>query len=366
MAAGSPGSFTRRQFVGGFGAGTLSLTRAPGGVRAAQQSQPYDRIVISAGETRTFELGDGDVLENTIIDITASGATAFVYAAGRGWTIRNVAVVGRHPERNQPVLLAKDFGGGSVVENCYFGGDPSAPKATAVFVHAEHSGDLLVRNCVFEDWTDNAIYASPPGNPDIEHYRPDNVGQGGTVRVENCYFENVHVAGVRLGTDGSYARNCVFNGGPHRGFWGYYGETTYTNCHAVANYPFYAGGLTYEKQGSATMVLEDCCGEGTLEALGGAEIRGDPCRAPQTSPPAGVPMSARAAASGPPDAASNGTETTAGGESDPAPATDRSRRWFWPVAAALSLLTSNPLLGLLVVLAVVALVVAWRRSDRFD
>ncbi|WP_247004532.1 hypothetical protein [Halosolutus gelatinilyticus] len=77
-----------------------------------------------------------------------------------------------------------------------------------------HRGHLQIERCSFENFSDNAIYASGPGRPS---------GGGGSVGVENCFFRNNNVSSIRLGTAGSYAKNCtvVFDGeGPPPLPWG--------------------------------------------------------------------------------------------------------------------------------------------------
>ena len=64
---------------------------------------------------------------------------------------------------------------------------------------ARHAGHLLFHRCSFERFTDNAIYGSSAGQP----------GAGGSVGVENCFFRNNTVTAIRLGSSGSYAKNCT-------------------------------------------------------------------------------------------------------------------------------------------------------------
>jgi hypothetical protein len=70
------------------------------------------------------------------------------------------------------------------------------------WVNFVHAGDLLFKRCEFSNFSDNALYGSPPG-------QGTPLGEGGSVRVEDCYFKNNNITAIRLGTPGSYAKNCT-------------------------------------------------------------------------------------------------------------------------------------------------------------
>lgn len=92
-------------------------------------------------------------------------------------------------------------GGEGVIEDVRApDGVESLSRKGGVWVNFLHAGDLLFRRCEFSNFSDNALYGSPPG---ASH------GEGGSVRVENCLFENNNVTAIRLGTPGSYAKNCT-------------------------------------------------------------------------------------------------------------------------------------------------------------
>lgn len=100
-----------------------------------------------------------------------------------------------------PTLLNET--GAGVVENIQapHGVEPYSRKG-AVWVPFTHAGDVLFRNCEFSNFSDNALYGSPPG-------QGPPLGEGGSVRVEKCHFENNNITAIRLGTPGSYAKNCT-------------------------------------------------------------------------------------------------------------------------------------------------------------
>ena len=92
--------------------------------------------------------------------------------------------------------------GTGLVENVRApGGVESLSRKGGSWVTFHHAGDLLFDRCEFSYMADNAIYASPPGMT--------GNGQGGSVRVENSLFRNNNVTAIRLGTPGSYAKNCT-------------------------------------------------------------------------------------------------------------------------------------------------------------
>lgn len=99
-----------------------------------------------------------------------------------------------------PGLLEED--GTGIVENVSAHGVERFGRKGGVWVNFLHAGDLLFEHCEFSNFSDNALYGSPPG-------QGPPLGQGGSVRVENCHFENNNVTAVRLGTPGSYAKNCT-------------------------------------------------------------------------------------------------------------------------------------------------------------
>ena len=98
-----------------------------------------------------------------------------------------------------PGVFGRD--GTGVIENVRApdGVQPFSRKG-GCWVTFHHAGDLLFQSCEFSNFSDNAIYASPPGQHN---------GQEGSVRVENCHFENNNITAIRLGSPGSYAKDCT-------------------------------------------------------------------------------------------------------------------------------------------------------------
>ncbi len=99
----------------------------------------------------------------------------------------------------------------------------ASEDAVGFYVGAEHAGTVRFVDCYAEDFNDNGLYASAPGNPDD----PDSAG--GRVVVEGGLYKNNNITGVRLGSTDSYASQVTIvndalapaNDGVNnqRGFW---------------------------------------------------------------------------------------------------------------------------------------------------
>lgn len=277
------------------------------GLNAAAAADDYEEIVVDAGDTYSVSLGDGDTLENVLIDISASGAGYSINADGDGWAIRNVGVRGTfdsHSNDSQITLNTPSSDSTGVVENVYLPGASSPGHsydgAKGIYVFRDHAGEILIRNVNIKRMQDNGIYASSPGHD------ADNA-LGGTVRVEDSYFEDNATVGIRLGTSGSYAENCVMVGGIHRGFWAYYEETELRNCDLLDNgTDVVVGGGSYDKQAEASVVATDSRWESEDLEYDSNDIQGESQGTPEDRVPEGVPTSAEAAASGSADSGNTG------------------------------------------------------------
>ncbi|AXR81220.1 hypothetical protein [Natrarchaeobaculum sulfurireducens] len=209
------------------GAAVLSAV----GVGSAAAEEDYDVIEVSAGDTYTVQLGDGDTLENTLIDISADGAQYQITATGSDWQIRNVGVSGVWDghEKAEPISVSvPDAGSSARIENLYLGDgahDDTYPGATGIFVSPGHAGVLEIDRVNIQGYPDNAIYGSGPGNPSNHSTQ----GAGGEVHITNSFAADCRAGGFRIGTNGSYAENCVAVG-CDRNFWGFYEETEVIDC----------------------------------------------------------------------------------------------------------------------------------------
>lgn len=267
----------RRTFLKSIGGGTaLSLFAGGVGARSAERN----------GATReTFHVASN--AQSSITNTVRNANNRIDFSTSGGGTIRNVGFRNRRSAGDQLVTAAVTTAGqSSVIEGCYFGDGGSGP---AIYVSPSHAGTLHIRNCYFEGWGDNAIYGSPPGNPP-GHSTP---GSGGVVKVENCYAKGNAISNYRLGTDGSYIRNCVSVGG-QRGYWGIYGKTRVVDC------DIHSGILASDNawQEPAVVDVENTrFSGGTHLHYGGATINGTSQGQPRDYYP-GVPLSPTDAQSG--------------------------------------------------------------------
>ena len=109
------------------------------------------------------------------------------------------SVIPHDPTCLIPGLLSED-GHGEIINVRVPDGVESLSRKNGCWVNFVHAGDLLFTHCEFAHLSDNAIYGSPPG---LSH------GGGGSVRVEESVFVNNNVTAIRLGTPGSYAKDCT-------------------------------------------------------------------------------------------------------------------------------------------------------------
>lgn len=203
----------RRDLLKAIGGGSaLSLFTGSVDARRAERTEP----------SSAARLGATDALP-TITNTIRNANEGINFSTSGGATLRNVGFQNHRSAGTQLVTAAVTAPGQSaVIEGCYFGDGGNGP---AIYVPPSHAGTLHIRNCYFEGWGDNAVYGSPPGNPP-GHSHP---GSGGVVAVENCYSRDNAISNYRLGTEGSYVKNCVSVGG-QRGYWGLYGNTRVVNC----------------------------------------------------------------------------------------------------------------------------------------
>ena len=194
----SQSSITRRTALKRVGAIGLSLSALTVTGSAAADEDDYDTITVDAGRTETITLGEGETLENLLIDCTADGAHVSIHAMESDWTIRNVGIEGRVSDTAAVLGVADTGGGESTIENVYIGdgADQGHRVGIGMWVHPDHDGHLDVERVHIQEMGDNAFYASAPGT-----------GGGGTVAFDSCYSANSWVSHYRL-AEGT-VENCV-------------------------------------------------------------------------------------------------------------------------------------------------------------
>ena len=273
----------RRTFMKTIGAAFASAGAIAASSRLTDGAE-YETITVPAGTVKTINVGDGETFENKLIDMTADGASVKILTSGSGWTIRNVGFKGEHPGGNYLMIPGvADADGQGLIENVYMGdGQPDGSLKGAIWVNANmpHRGTITFRNFHMGHLI-NGLYASGPGV----------MGAGGNIQVESSYFYSNSVANIR--TNGLERSNLIKDTVVHvdgsqpalgsdttapgskitRGIWSWYGDCHLENCDIV-------GEFATSKNGSITQ----------------SNTRtGDQA---DTTPPAGVPMSAEEAASG--------------------------------------------------------------------
>ncbi|UPV99667.1 hypothetical protein M0R88_14245 [Halorussus gelatinilyticus] len=175
----------------------------------------------------------------------------------------------------------------------------------------QHAGTLTIRNLYLRG-LEEGIYASDPGNNGLN-------GEGGEVRIENCYARNNNVQQYRIGSDNSYVKDSVAhvddvpvaadNGGTYaRGIWAKEGGSPLTvdNCDVLLEHD-QAGNCLHEDDDTecATVDVTDsqldaCCGaDGVYYTNCGTINKTNVGSSPDVSVPSGVPTTAEGAANGP-------------------------------------------------------------------
>ncbi|WP_265107832.1 hypothetical protein [Halosolutus halophilus] len=290
---------SRRSYLTAAAAGTAAMVAAGTGMASEDD---YEVVTVPAGGTFRRKLRDGDVLENVLIDISAKGAAYDIDARGSDWTIRNVGVKGAwdHEHPTSPIRVAADAGSTCRIENVYLGDGvipdlPSSSNPTGIYAWWYHAGTIEIDRVNIQEHPDNGIYGSAPGNSS-DHPNP---GGGGELHVTNSYVRAGKTAGIRLGTDGSYAENCVVWSNAHRGFWGYYNDTELIDCDLGGSpTDIHAGSRSWNAGPSATVTVENCRFGSTNRATSSNRIVGSSAGKPEHRMPDGVPTSAEEAASG--------------------------------------------------------------------
>lgn len=272
-----------------------AIAGASSGIGVAAE---YDTVTVPAGETRTFSVGDGETLENLLVDMTAEGASARIVTSGSGWTVRNVGLKGRHPGgHHQMIVRVDDPDGTGRLENVYLGNeqvDQSAKGGIYWDSASSEKGTVVFDRVHIANKVDNGFYGEGDGY--------------GRQIVKNSYFHNNTISNVRVGSRHSTCR--VEN----------------TTVHIDGDNPPCGAGCS--SPGSTTtravwawfgeVHLEDCDIKGApLLTKEGGTITQSNTRvgsAADVTPPEGVPMSAEEAASaGSTSSGDSATDTTTGG-----------------------------------------------------
>ncbi len=177
---------------------------------ASASGEEYDVIRLGRGERVTYDLDDGETLENLLIDQTARGAHYKIKARDiNNATVRNVGWYGAATEVDAGHLLtaAANPGGEITFENIYMNGkltpddeDSRPSRFGGIRVAKRHAGTVYIRHTYVEGFGNNASYADGTGE----------AGRGnGTLIYENCYHRDNTVSNYRIGTSTTELHNCI-------------------------------------------------------------------------------------------------------------------------------------------------------------
>ena len=222
--------------------------------------------------------GDSVRIENVTIDQSATDTSTGISPVASELVVRDVSFQGTgdgpggptddygdNGERDGPFNILPGVEGSDntgIIENVHMP-DGTAPyyRKGGMWVNfLLHQGHLQINRCSFEGFSDNAVYASGPGR---------SIGGGGSVGVENCFFRNNNTTAIRLGTPGSYAKNCtvVFDGEipplpwgavTGRAAWLWYGfDGTLENIDVVSDHDRGVGFYTHPSQ-SESFSVSNC------------------------------------------------------------------------------------------------------------
>ncbi len=148
------------------------------------------------------------VYDGLDIDLRESGPVGGTVLSGPGdMTVRNVRVRGGYETFEQQLMRidVTDETGEALVENFVAAGvDKPGVNTTGLYVGRTHAGSITIRDCRLEGFSDNALYASPPGGDGDRYDAMD-----GAVHVRGGLFKNNNIAGIRIGSTGSTVKNAT-------------------------------------------------------------------------------------------------------------------------------------------------------------
>lgn len=195
------------------------------------QKDGYEEWKVPKGESVVIRMGDGDTIENVLIDQTAPGANLYIGAPNNpsGWAVRNVGWKGVgyvNDVDGYAGLFHLTMSGDGVIENVFIdnrtGGQPTEIGGALLPKH--HSGTVECRNTFIAGCGNNAFYGSNPGS---------DGGNDGAVEFYNCFHRDNTVSQFRMGSPGSVVENCVGIVNDPNGTRGVYPNTTSRRARGV-------------------------------------------------------------------------------------------------------------------------------------
>ncbi|WP_170977415.1 hypothetical protein [Halorussus salinisoli] len=184
-------------------AGRFGMVAADGATPTLVPDGPTDELgpaLLQVIDAEAF------VLDGFALDFRRQGYGGKLHVTTSGnLAVRNVGVRGRYPADASGFHLAVESEDATgLVENVSApGGGPKGGKSIGAFVDRRHAGELTFRNCFFQNFPNNGLYASAPGGDGSLR------GFGGVVRVLGGLYRNNNIANVRLGGRGAVARGVT-------------------------------------------------------------------------------------------------------------------------------------------------------------
>lgn len=141
-------------------------------------------------------------------DFRETGPVGGTVFSGPGDIVfRNLRVRGDYETLEQQLMRidVTNTDGEALVDNLVASAaDKSDVNTTGLYVGRTHAGEITFRNCQLEGFSDNAIYASPPGGDGDRFDAKD-----GAVHVRGGLFRNNNIAGIRIGSTGSTVKDAT-------------------------------------------------------------------------------------------------------------------------------------------------------------
>lgn len=271
-----------------------------------RQRDGYEEIILDQGERINVNVGQNETLENTLYNIEAEDSFVQIFPRAAGATVRNVGFKGTWRTQNDTqVFISPSAPAGSevLIDHCYIG-DPSVNGCTeiGIWVPETNAGIVRVRETTVRSRTNNGLYASDAGRP--------GDGEDGAVIVEDSFFHNNNITGVRLGSTGSKLINSTVlvdddesvpipiepHGRNARCYWGWYATTEVIDSNLIMIDDRGQGTVAATTYGSAQVNIRGGNVVGLIDE--GDVSLYDVGHRVITSPPPMVPMTAEQAAAG--------------------------------------------------------------------
>ncbi len=169
----------------------------------------YKTIVLSRGEQRVYEIGDGERFADVLIDQTARGSMLSLRVSedADDWTIENVGWKGLAPTGSQRAhTFLINVRGNGRIENVFIDqrdheGRPGSDVGGIWTYSDTHDGHIECRHNFIAGCGNNASYPSGDGW--------SHTAASGTVEHYRSYHRDNTVSNFRPGQEDCYVRDCV-------------------------------------------------------------------------------------------------------------------------------------------------------------